>query len=397
MRQFILTDFEKKNSNKVWKVEVSGTTVTTYYGRVGQALQSSTKSFGSSYMAERFASAKITEKMEKGYREIEVIETTTQKTEKVDKNTILRQISVSPEAEKFIQRIIDANVHSIMSQTTLTRNTDGLFATPLGIVTPRNIDQARNILAQASSPNANLPRLTSDYLMLIPHDVGMKIDLSILSTPERIRAENDILDALQSSWDTAQNNPSDMSEVSKDVPLFDITFELINNSRDAEEITNFFNGTKSTHHIGRSSAKVLNVFKLGINNLPAIDMTKTPVRVFHGTGQGNLLSIMQKGLMISPPSSTIITGKMFGNGIYGAVNSTKSMGYTRQGYGNSGWMFVCQFQMGRYYHPNRTINTPPDGYDSVWARANDCGLLHDELIVYKPSHAQITHLLEFTS
>ena len=104
---------------------------------------------------------------------------------------------------------------------------------------------------------------------------------------------------------------------------------------------------------------------------------------------------MKNGLMVTPPANAIIAGKMFGHGVYGAINSTKSMGYTQNYGGESGWMFICQFEMGKYYHPTRTVNYPPQGYDSVWARKNDCGLLHDELIVYQNERVQITHLLEF--
>lgn len=120
-------------------------------------------------------------------------------------------------------------------------------------------------------------------------------------------------------------------------------------------------------------------------------------QVFHGTSEANLLSILKSGLKVSPPSTAFIAGKMFHNGIYGAKESSKALGYTLGRWGGStssfGWIFICNFAMGKTYDPVHA-GAPPNGYDSVWARAKKCGLYHDELVVYKNEQVQITHLLE---
>jgi poly [ADP-ribose] polymerase len=120
--------------------------------------------------------------------------------------------------------------------------------------------------------------------------------------------------------------------------------------------------------------------------------------VYHGTSQANLLSILKSGLKTSPPSSAYIAGKMFGNGIYGAINSSKSLGYTfgRWGgsQGDSGWLFVCDFAMGKIHEPHGTCSRPAAGCDSVWAKSHKCGLNHDELIVYRNNQVNIRYLLE---
>lgn len=395
MRKYIYTDISNKNSNKVWQIDVIDKVVVTEYARVGYALQRSEKTFSSESSAKHFADSKIREKLDKGYVEIDVIESgTVKKGASLNHIELKRQLSVNPEVDKFIERIIDANIHQITTNTTLTRNTDGLFSTPLGIVTRVSINKARDLLYQASLPNANIGELTNQYLRLIPHNIGMS-RASVIDTVEQRQKENDILDALESSWDTAQNIPIEENKDTASEPLFDINFELVNNSNEALRIVDYFEKSKSIHHGERNKTRVINVFELTLNKLPKIDVSNNSVEVFHGTGEGNLLSIMKNGLMTAPPSAASIAGKMFGNGIYGAINSTKSMGYTRQGYGQSGWMFICLFQMGKYYHPSRTISVPPAGYDSVWARTRDCNLLHDELIVYQNNRVQITHLLEF--
>ena len=91
---------------------------------------------------------------------------------------------------------------------------------------------------------------------------------------------------------------------------------------------------------------------------------------------------------------------MWGAGIYGAINSSKSLGYTYgrwgQSSGESGWLFICQFAMGNVHYPREYGNCsrPPTGYNSVWATVTNTGLNHDELIVYENPRCNITHLLE---
>lgn len=52
--------------------------------------------------------------------------------------------------------------------------------------------------------------------------------------------------------------------------------------------------------------------------------------LWHGSRNENWLSIVENSLSLNP--NAVITGKMFGNGIYFAPNSLKSWGYTSGGY-----------------------------------------------------------------
>lgn len=400
MRTFTYTDFKNEsNNNKVWKIEINGSVVTTHYGRIGAILTPSSKTFSNEYAAQHFVVKKIQEKLDKGYTEIEVVSGGEIKSDTFSKQKAVDEISKDPDVRKFVERIVEANKHSILqSSKSFTLNTDGLIQTPLGIVTPKLVDEARGHLTEASKnpSRQELAEITSKYLRLIPHDTGMKADLSILSTSERIQKENDLLDSLLQSYQMVIDRPVKDENSDVYVPLFDIDFKLINNSNEAMRVAKYFEESKSGYHTDwRKTARVRNVFSLNLNQRKPIVREDNGIEVFHGTGMGNLLSIMKNGLVASPPSTVLISGKMFGNGIYGAINSSKSMGYVSSR-DDTMWMFVCLFQMGNYYHPYRTIQLPPNGYNSVWARKADCGLAHDELIVYQDERAQITHLIEFT-
>ena len=120
--------------------------------------------------------------------------------------------------------------------------------------------------------------------------------------------------------------------------------------------------------------------------------------VWHGSSQANILSILKSGLKVSPPSTAAIAGKMFGNGVYGSQTASKSIGYSlgrwRQPAGESGWLFVCEFAMGKANYPTGATSHLPTGYDSFWAQPEKTGLLNDELIVFKEAQIRVKYLLE---
>ena len=66
MRHFELIEGK---SSKFWQIEVSGTELTTTWGRIGTAGQSKTKSFADAAKATAEAAKLIAEKTGKGYSE----------------------------------------------------------------------------------------------------------------------------------------------------------------------------------------------------------------------------------------------------------------------------------------------------------------------------------------
>ena len=81
---------------------------------------------------------------------------------------------------------------------------------------------------------------------------------------------------------------------------------------------------------------MVNVFKVKIHDMAAAFNPDNVKEVFHGTSEANNLSILKSGLRVSPPATAAIAGKMFGNGVYGAINSSKSLGYTYGNWGQGG-------------------------------------------------------------
>ena len=122
--------------------------------------------------------------------------------------------------------------------------------------------------------------------------------------------------------------------------------------------------------------------------------------LFHGSANANLLSIMMNGFYVPPSTASHVTGRRFGNGVYGASSSSKSFRYSvgmwggRRSRMQTAYMFVVRFGMGRVYETDsmRTSGAP-SGYHSIHAKAGR-SLMNDEYIVYKTNQAKITHLIE---
>lgn len=402
--------------NKVWYGELyDDNTVITKWGRVGYDLQS--KEFPG--VGEGFLLKKEAEKIKKGYTPAKVVDAlspVSPATAPVAKNN-LQEIAKSqivrssghPVLDKLIERLVKSNVHKITSSTNITLNdATGLFQTPLGIVTPDAITEARELLADAlpyvrrEDYNPKLSKIVTDYLRLIPQNIGMRFNVrNIFPDTVSIQKQGDILDALEASYQaiTAQKPKSGGSKSTVEkVFAVDVDVET---GPDAHRLEKWFETSKKRVH-GYDNIKIKNVFRVKIHDMDDAYRSDNDTEVFHGTSEANCLSILKSGLRVSPPATAAVAGKMFGNGIYGAVSSSKSLGYTYgkwgQSSGESGWLFICKFAMGKIYYPKSGRYDPnfqpPSGHNSTWATPQNTGLYHDELIVYQNNRVNITHLIE---
>lgn len=402
------------NNNKWWTGQLfDDDTVKATWGRVGYSGDSGEWSGGDSYL-----SKKVKEKLKKGYTELKTIGAVTSSLSSgvTVKNSDLQQIartqlikSSNPTLERLIKRFVDANVHKITSSTQITYNsTTGLFATPLGIVTIEGLTEARDLLAQLAPMirshkfGSNTDALLSKYLRLIPQHLGMGrfSTETVIPDDNAIQKQNDLIDSLESSYQATQNNstPAPNKDNKPQEQVFRVDLEVLTDQSERARLDRYFETSKKRMH-GYDNVRVREIFKVTIHDMAnGFERKTVPIKeVFHGTSQANCLSILKSGLKVSPPSTAAIAGKMFGNGIYGAINSTKSLGYTYGRWGQSsggdaGWLFICDFAMGKIYETQYSCGKP-SGHDSVWAKAGT-SLHNDELIVYRNNQVNIKYLLE---
>lgn len=406
--KLILTELATNNNKAYYGYYYDDGTSASEWGRVGYSLSRTT------YSNHATLAKKKAEKLKKGYTQLKTIDGNQTKAA-VIKNGDLgslasRQLNKTnnPELDKMIKVLVDSNVHNITSSTSIVfDSSSGVFTTPLGIVEQGGIDEGRNLLVKIKNRftrKRDLIGLTSKYLRIIPHNLGMKLSIdSIFPNIDSIQKESGILDSLEASLLALKSNSkkNDSAIKTVDEQVFNVDFDILPSSdKEFARINKWFENSKKKIH-GYDGVKIRNAYKLQLEeNIKQFEEKNGNIHeVWHGSSIANVLSIMKSGLRVSPPSTAAIAGKMFGNGVYGSKTSTKSLGYTfgRWGQGNrgsSGFLFVLDFVMGNAYYPARSLNSIPSGYHSCYALPEKTGLHNDELIVYSEKHLKIKYLLE---
>ena len=132
--------------------------------------------------------------------------------------------------------------------------------------------------------------------------------------------------------------------------------------------------------------------------------------LFHGSRNENWWSIINSGLVLKP-TNAVITGKMFGYGIYYAPKARKSLGYTSlsgsywaRGNSNSGFMALMDVAYGKPYDVYSFDSKYYDfNYEKLQQVCKGANCLHahegsmlrnDEIIIYKEEQCTIRYLIE---
>jgi len=136
---------------------------------------------------------------------------------------------------------------------------------------------------------------------------------------------------------------------------------------------------------------------------------KNRAKLWHGSRNENWWNILKTGLLIRP-ANAVITGAMFGYGIYGANKAQKSIGYTslHGSYwagGNAGraYLGIFDFHLGRMFQTSRHEGWMSSldyqrlrqrgNFDSFYAQAGG-SLLNDEFVVYRQDQVCIWGIIE---
>jgi poly [ADP-ribose] polymerase len=316
-----------------------------------------------------------------------------------------------PEVSRVLKQIIDENIHNISSMTSLKLTSNG-FETPLGPVTKEHVLKSREplnilkslIINEKLDPDNKLViESNNKFFSLIPHSLGHKIkqDDWILDE-KKLFEEFELLDNLES----AVQMGSALKNVSQQKNALGSDIELVEDDRKIKTITQYVETSKAQNHRGLDvwKYKVKTIFKIRIpHERTKFDDVSSKYgnikELFHGSRNCNILSIVKNGLMIPPYNAAGVTGRLFGNAVYGANNSSKSLNYSigwwarSKNKNDNAFLFLAMFAMGKEYITKTQIQKPPSGYDSVWAQQG-VSVKNDEFMVYKPEQTSITYLIE---
>lgn len=427
------------NNNKYYAIEIQYSPdddnyrIFTHYGRINSTNiyeergsfydYSSVKKEYDSIIKKKLRGKKIKEdgetRVEK-YEEIDILSPTVGSSNIVGKSSkiiidvpqiITKDNSFDKETKRILKQFAEENIHQIKSVTSL-QFTDRGFETPLGMVTEYHLERSRNSLMGLKrfikngsiDPGIKEVRdLNNLYYSLIPHDFGRKIKESdwILGD-DKIINEFDLIDQLETAVKIGLNSKSDVSDqfnkFGTDIKLY----------KDRKEIDRIFNKIETSRkHRDLNSWKPANLFKVGIKSVKDryVNFSKKLGNIkefFHGSQNKNLLSILTNGLIIPPYNAGYVTGRMFGDGVYGADASTKALNYSvgywsgKSNKYNNSFLIIVDFAMGKTYDTYSSLSSgAPRGYDSVSALSGKT-LINNEYIVYNIGQVDIKYLVELT-
>jgi poly [ADP-ribose] polymerase len=328
--------------------------------------------------------------------------------------------SYDPKISKLLDQLVKENVHNITSHTSI-KYTAGGYATEIGPVTPGHVDRARVPLTELNklmgskgavdASDRQVQQLNSQYFSLIPKPFSRKIaETDMILDAKTLEAEFDVLDQLA----TAVSMGSAMAgSTSARMNALGTDIEFLNDEAEVRRIKKYIRESKAQNHQGTDVWRfdVKNIYKIKIPAERAryegsLKKFGNVQEVFHGSANSNILSILKGGLIIPPVTAGFVCGRLYGNGVYGANNSSKSLNYSigfwngkRSSSGNA-FLFLADFAMGKQHDVyDTTPGGPPRGYDSIWAHKKrpgsfSGGLWNDELIVYTLPQCTLKYLVE---
>lgn len=384
-----------ENRNKYYKQIPHGDRWTAEYGRVGSSPQRR------EYPMSQWDS-KYREKLRKGYvdqtdlvedlisvekpksseyKEIEnkVIAEIVQRLQDLARKAVSENYTISSnkvtqamvdEAQDILTSLLDISDINIFNDTLLK-----LFTT-----IPRKMKNVQDCIAKSKEDFSKIIQKEQDLLDVMKGQVVSKqiIDESI---EENQKSENTILEHLGLVFEECNSN--DIATIKAALGTCTDRF------KQAWRVTNIKTQKRFDEFI--KNEKITNTKLL-----------------WHGSRNENWWSIINTGLVLRP-TNAVITGKMFGYGIYYAPKAQKSLGYTSFGYwtrGNAPFGFMALMNVaygkpydvysfdGKYYNFNyERLQQNCPGANCLHAHAGSM-LRNDEIIVYKEEQCTIKYLVE---
>lgn len=388
------------NNNKYYKMIPKGDTFIVEYGRVGSKPQ--IRSFPI-----KDWNKKLRDKLSKGYTDkSELMEDLIQK--EVEKDSIYSEIQ-----DKYINEIVERLQN--MARQTISAN----YNITSDNVTKAMVDKAQDILTSLTN-SKDISKFNEILLQLfevIPRK--MKKVSEFLAKSEEdfskiIQTEQDLLDVMKGQVYQNSITQSNEEEQNKDntpkvtiLEAMGLEFEPVDD----------LDIVKIKYCLGDDESKFYRAWKVKNKNTQQDfdnyiqDNNKPETKLlWHGSRNENWWSIINSGLVLKP-TNAVITGKMFGYGIYFATKARKSIGYTSlsgsywaRGSSKSAFMGLYEVAYGtpydvhsfdsKYYQLNyEKLQQMQKGANCLHAHAGKM-LQNDEIIVYQQTQTTIKYLVE---
>lgn len=388
------------NHNKYYKQIPHGDTWTAEYGRVGSSSQR--REYPMSQWDKKY-----NEKIKKGY---------------VDQSNLVQDLIHKQATKSQYKEIENKNIASIVNrlQEMANQAIADNYTISSNSVTQAMVDEAQSILTDLTVIQdidffnqtllklfTTIPRKMSDvsqFLAKTSNDFGSIIE-----------AEQDLLDVMRGQ--VVQKQTVDAN----DEQQYDYTIleklGLIFEECDQNDILKIKSALGSCSDKFYRAWRVKNIrTQKRFDDFVKSENIHNIKTLWHGSRNENWWSIINNGLVLKP-TNAVITGKLYGIGIYFAPKARKSLGYTSLSgsywaRGNQQFGFMALMEVGygvpydvydfnsKYYDLNyEKLQNYKNGANCLHAHAGASlggysSLKNDEIVVYREEQCTIKYLVE---
>lgn len=395
-----------RNNNKYYEMqENTDGTFSVKYGRVGSRATSANYPI-------RLWNSKYKEKIRKGYKD----QTHLFAKNGTNKNSVDFEDISDLTTQQFISALMRYAKKSISTNYNVSADQ----------VTLKQVEEAQNILdglVNKVQLDMNVTQFNATLLELyqvIPRRMNNVIDHLITSPSSakdlkkietKLAEEQATLDVMRGQVDlnsSQKNQPNTDSTKINIMQSMGLAIEPVK----AQSIINMIKDMMGTDaHKFHQAFKVVNVNTQASYDQFLHKANDKKVELFwHGSRNENWLSILKTGLVLRP-ANAVITGKMFGYGLYFADKFRKSLNYTSlrgsywaRGSQDKGFLALYDVHVGKqlkiknhqswcYDLSEPNLKKHGSKYDSLFAEGG-ADLINNEYIIYNQAQCTVRYIVE---
>lgn len=390
------------NNNKYYNCFPEGDQFRVEYGRVD-----ATKT--TAYYPMSKWNSQISSKLKKGYQDV-----TDLKKDLVEEISSANPESPYREIENEAVRLIVEKLQSL-ARDTIRKN----YTVKASAVTQDMVDAAQKIIDELANNSSTIDEFNANLLKLftvIPRKMGDVRDYLANKTDDFakiITKEQDLLDVMRGQiYVKPEIEPTTTTTTEKKQQTILEELGLVMEETTRDDVALIKTLMNESADKFRKAWRVTNLkTQERFDKFIKENGIKDTRLLFHGSRSENFWSIMKTGLVLRP-TNAVITGKMFGYGVYYAPKCAKSIGYTSlsgsywaHGGNNTAYMAIFDVAYGtpydvynfdsKYYNLDYgKLQQFKPGANCLHAHADRGMLRNDEIVVYKEEQMTIKYLIE---
>lgn len=392
------------NNNKYYKMKENGDdTFTVNYGRVGG--KNTTQTYPMSQWNSKY-NQKLKKRKDYQYKDITHLRAGTTKSNKFSNESSAKVQSILDDLQTYSGKSVSKNY--TISSDAVTKTQINTAQNLVDDLTSLIVPKKRQKLSLSLIGDVN--DICTELYTIIPRKMKKVQDFLLNSktrntktlAEEIIVNEQQILDVMAQQVSLSKAKTTKQQTMSSALGI-----DVVPVLKTEEIMIKKMMGTESKKY--KRAFKLINKSTQDRFEKRVKKSYKDTCKLFwHGSRNENWLNIIKTGLLIRP-SGVVLTGAMFGNGIYFADKARKSMGYTSvqgsywaRGGSNTGYLALYDVNVGHWlksssYSGYGTLNygnLRKKGYDSFFANSTGGHLYNNEYIVYDKDQCTVKYIIE---